>query len=850
MCNDIGYEEFSFGPLSLEDVVAVILETDCIESSVRRWVSKDEASKLIEMARNREGMQDLPHGKFVIPRKDAGCSYDIVFDDGSVRLPKSDFGRKIRQNLEDKIKEKFPGCAEVKKILKQVKQITVFLCALLGAINTIAASYRMGDTVFEYEYVDDGIALNKITAPYTLTELILPNDINGTYVTEIGTNAFYASSQYGGSNQTLKSIKLPRYLKRMGAQALWNIWRLDKIIEFPDALVELSDSAIGKGPDVAWHQCESSVRDCVFWGAVPKITHDRDFRWGNYNTCGFLGYSAYSAEVYVAEEYYDGFKALMKTDNYGFSAFYGGVLKKGFALVVGDLSYGQNGVGEGCTISLNCTNQTAKIFYTIDGSQPETNETASCRLYDGVFGLAERCTIRTVAHVPGYPYYKETVLEVMEGKVASPALSSSLGAQFNKSYNSVELSCETDDAIIRFTLDGSEVTEDSDVYSDPIVISETTTVRARAYKTDWFPSEEVEQTFTRIWDKVATPVISTAGVFENASQEVSISCATDGATILYTTDGSDPTYGGTEYVGPFTIYRTTTVKAIAIKDDMRDSAVAIKTLTRQDALGQAANLFAYTLETDLDHPWTVDKTVSKDGISSVKSGAIGANGSTYIQTSVKGAGELSFWWRAKCEEPDPEDGPDGYYDYGVLKVGGVASAYLAGNDTGWQKFTTNITTTGKHVLRWEYNKDDSTSYSPDCVWLDCVQWIPADSVGFTVTTPERVPYAWLDTFGLGEELDYESAALANNGKKTLVGDWHVWQDYVAGTDPTNSLSRFYADIAVENDVPIVSWFPDLNSNGVTRVYKVWGKESLDEIRWTYPTNSSHRFFKVSLEMSK
>ena len=69
----------------------------------------------------------------------------------------------------------------------------------------------------------------------------------------------------------------------------------------------------------------------------------------------------------------------------------------------------------------------------------------------------------------------------------------------------------------------------------------------------------------------ATPVIS----FNNTNSEVSITCATEGATIRYTTDDTTPTAtSGTEYTVPFAINTTTTVKAIAIRTDFPNSEVA------------------------------------------------------------------------------------------------------------------------------------------------------------------------------------------------------------------------------------------------------------------------------------
>jgi hypothetical protein len=73
----------------------------------------------------------------------------------------------------------------------------------------------------------------------------------------------------------------------------------------------------------------------------------------------------------------------------------------------------------------------------------------------------------------------------------------------------------------------------------------------------------------------ATPVIS----FNNTNSKVSITCATEGATIRYTTDDTTPTAtSGTEYTVPFAINTTTTVKAIAIRTDFPNSEVAERTI--------------------------------------------------------------------------------------------------------------------------------------------------------------------------------------------------------------------------------------------------------------------------------
>ena len=328
-----------------------------------------------------------------------------------------------------------------------------------------------------------------------------------------------------------------------------------------------------------------------------------------------------------------------------------------------------------------------------------------------------------------------------------------------------------------------------------------------------------------------------------------MSCETEDAEIWYTMDGSDPAINGRLYKGAFDVYESCMIRAIAKRYDWKDSAETTNVLTRTERLSEAANLYGYLMETDGPYPWTVVTDVSHDGVSCVRSGTIGNGGMTWIQTSLKKAGTVSFWWRAACEEPDVEDGEDGYYDYGAFLVDGNVAARLAGNDTGWQFFSTNITSGGKHVLRWEYSKDGATTYAPDCVWLDQVQWIPADGSGYTLTTPEPVPYAWLSGYGLGLDSDFEAAAKGATGKRGGDGRvLQVWQDYVAGTDPTNAASVFAAGIEFVGGVPQVTWSPDLNSNGIERIYTIWGKENLMDAAWHSPTNAADRFFKVSVEM--
>ena len=78
----------------------------------------------------------------------------------------------------------------------------------------------------------------------------------------------------------------------------------------------------------------------------------------------------------------------------------------------------------------------------------------------------------------------------------------------------------------------------------------------------------------------------------------------------------------------------------------------------------------------------------------------------------------------------------------------------------------------------------------------------------------------------------------------------LWTSWLAGFDPSLSGNAdFTVSIAVSNNVPQLSWKPDL---GDERAYTVWGRESLDSSDSWIPVStnelgaSSARFFKVTV----
>jgi YVTN family beta-propeller protein len=77
----------------------------------------------------------------------------------------------------------------------------------------------------------------------------------------------------------------------------------------------------------------------------------------------------------------------------------------------------------------------------------------------------------------------------------------------------------------------------------------------------------------------ATPAISPNGGSFTASQTVTITDATNGANIFYTTDGTTPSTSSTPYSGSFSVSASETVEAIATGTGLSQSAVASAVFT-------------------------------------------------------------------------------------------------------------------------------------------------------------------------------------------------------------------------------------------------------------------------------
>ncbi len=223
-------------------------------------------------------------------------------------------------------------------------------------------------------------------------------------------------------------------------------------------------------------------------------------------------------------------------------------------------------------VTLISTSPNVQIHYTVDGSEP----TAASPLYQAPIAVAVTTTIKALAVDPTGVLSNSpssTATYTFAARVPPPVFSLPAGT-----YNSAQLVTLTDsnpNAIIRYTTDGTEPTAASTLYSMPISVSATTTIKAIAIATGLTDSLVVSAQYTiQILAAAATPTFNpVAGTYAGA-QDVTIASSTPGAEITYTLDGTEPTQGSTRYQAPVHIANSAVLKAKAFATGMAPSVTA------------------------------------------------------------------------------------------------------------------------------------------------------------------------------------------------------------------------------------------------------------------------------------
>lgn len=141
--------------------------------------------------------------------------------------------------------------------------------------------------------------------------------------------------------------------------------------------------------------------------------------------------------------------------------------------------------------------------------------------------------------------------------------------------------------------------------------------------------------------------------------------------------------------------------------------------------------------------------------------------------------------------------------------------------------------------------------SPDTGFVTVVTEVKGNTKGVVA-----VPDSWSASFPNFHKRfggNFAEAVTRQTGKRDAVGNpMQVWQDFVAGTDPTDEKDVFTASVTMVDGKPVVSWTPELRpEEAAKRKYTTYGKVRLQDKQWVeVPVGheKDYNFFKVSVEM--
>ncbi len=208
------------------------------------------------------------------------------------------------------------------------------------------------------------------------------------------------------------------------------------------------------------------------------------------------------------------------------------------------------------SVTLSSSTSGATIYYTTNGTTPTTSSTK----YSSAISVSATETIEAIAVASGYNNSAATsATYTITPAAATPAFSVAAGTY--STTQSVTLSDTTSGATIYYTTNGATPTTSSTKYSSAISVSATETIEALAVASGYSNSAVASAKYTI---STATPTFSLAAGSYTGAQLVTISDATSGATIYYTTTGTAPTTASTKYSSAISVSASETIEAIAV----------------------------------------------------------------------------------------------------------------------------------------------------------------------------------------------------------------------------------------------------------------------------------------------
>ncbi|GFP29816.1 putative Ig domain-containing protein [Candidatus Hakubella thermalkaliphila] len=157
------------------------------------------------------------------------------------------------------------------------------------------------------------------------------------------------------------------------------------------------------------------------------------------------------------------------------------------------------------------------------------------------------------------------------------------------------------------------------------------------------------------------------------------------------------------------------------------------------SLGEAVDNTALSWTTGGNAEWFGQNSIYYHGGDATQSGAISHNQETWIQTTISGPGNLSFYWKVSSEAG---------YDYLEFYIDGVREDRISGNGDWHQK--SYSVTSGSHTLRWRYTKDGSVDRGSDSGWVDKVEFAKEE-----VKQPVTPVSATIDSYSPSSKIEVD-----------------------------------------------------------------------------------------------
>jgi len=173
---------------------------------------------------------------------------------------------------------------------------------------------------------------------------------------------------------------------------------------------------------------------------------------------------------------------------------------------------------------------------------------------------------------PGNDAWNLAAIEVLPVAMAAPTFTPAAGTYTGQQMVTLVVPAGEQGRIF-YTLDGSTPTTSSSLYSGPIAIGTSTTIKAILAGAGYANSPVASAAYTILALPAAgSPTASPGAGWYASAQYVSLSCSNPNSTIRVTTDGSTATGGSPAYDSPLHLYTNTTVSAICQAPGYADSA--------------------------------------------------------------------------------------------------------------------------------------------------------------------------------------------------------------------------------------------------------------------------------------